>query len=310
MRHPFAAAFLALAGCAAPEDTAHPYGEPGDPNENDNHGTLEALSLDPTAVELPTTRDSALVVATGSWSDGATTDVTAMCAWSFVDYGVAAVDGGGVVYGLGVGATLATCQVEEQTADMDVSVLAVAGPAPGDIVINEVLAGVPEGDDVNGDGSDGGKQEQFVELVNASPFTVELTGATLWDSDIATPRHTFGAGVLLPGDATVIFGGGQPSLGVQRCVALGAYNDDGDSSTGLALDVGGDTVRLLGADGGELAVATYDDSFPEESLVLDPELDGTDYIEHTTVPGSVGAYSPCTLATGEAFPTAEERLGE
>ncbi len=305
VRTPFVV-LLALVACAEPEDTANPYGAP-DP---DDHGTLESIALDIATVELPTTRDAATVVVTGSWSDGATTDVTALCVWTFLDYGVAVIDPGGAVYGLGMGFTVANCDIEGHTAELEVTVLAVATPEPGDIAINEVLASVPDGEDINQDGTAGGNAEQFVELVNASSFTLELTGATLWEGDIASARHTFGAGVLLPGDSTVIFGGGQPSLHVERCVALGAYNSDGESSAGLGLDRGGDRVRLLSAAGGELAAATYDGSFLDGSLVLDPEIDGDTYVDHNAVPDSIGAYSPCTLATGWAFPTGDERLSE
>jgi hypothetical protein len=315
---PRIAATVLLAGCVAAGGEGNDTGKGGggsdsggsDSGHQVDHGTLESLVVEPSAVTLVTTRVAAVVVATGTWSDGESTDVTADCTWAHTDYGVAVVSADGVVHGIGPGETTATCQVEMLLAATDVTVGGVAPVGPGDVVVNELLVSVPDEADVNGDGVAGRNDEQFIELVNVAPYAIELVGAELWEADIPRARHKFGAGVLLPGEATVIFAAGQPSLSADRCVALSAYNDDGEGSPGLSLDRGGDVLWLLDATGAELLRVTYDGSFPDGSMVLSPELDGTTYADHLTVPGSIGAYSPCTLADGAPFPTAEDRLAD
>ncbi len=307
---PFWSFPLLLAGCSESDLAGTETAEDRGPVGLSGHGSIEVIVVEPSEVLLPTTRDSGTLVATAAWTDGFSSDVTELCAWTHSDYGVAVISGAGEVHGLGVGTTTATCEAEGLRAEAEITVEAVAALEPGDLVLNELLVAVPEGADVNGDGESVRLDEQFVELVNASAYAIDLYGTELWVGDVSSARHRFGAGSLLPGDATVLFGGGTPWLSVQRCVVLAVYNDDGAEPKGLALNSGGDTVRLVDADGAALLDVSYGASSAAASLVLDPELSGTSYADHRTLDRSVGEYSPCTLATGAAFPTAEENVGE
>ena len=85
-------------------------------------------------------------------------------------------------------------------------------------VLNEVLYDPPtdtiEGD-ANGDGNRDANDDEFVEFVNSSESSLDISGYKLFDSDrlaANTPNHEFPANtVLSPGQAVVVFGGGTPN---------------------------------------------------------------------------------------------------
>ncbi|MCA9516872.1 MAG: lamin tail domain-containing protein [Myxococcales bacterium] len=112
------------------------------------------------------------------------------------------------------------------------------------VVVNEVLADPPAGaeGDANGDGRADAAEDEFVELVNASPSAVALDGWTL--SDGARVRFTFPTGTTLgAGKAAVVFGGGRAD-GLAGTGALGFVAD-----AGLSLANAGDSVVLRNARG-------------------------------------------------------------
>ncbi len=177
-------------------------------------------------------------------------------------------------------------------------------PSPGDLVINEVLHDGSTNEDANGDGRIDADEDEFVELVNVSGSTLDVSGLTL--SDLQFPvRHTFPAGtVLSPLCAVVVFGGGSPTGSFGGAIVQTA-------STGLlGLDDFGDTVTLK--DG-----VTEIDSFAygfagcegsDQSLTLEPELTGT-CVPHTTASGSGGLiFSPGTCVDGSAFGSCTDEL--
>jgi len=76
-------------------------------------------------------------------------------------------------------------------------------PVPGDLMVNEVLVD-PGGQDISGDGAaDAG--DQFVEMVNLTPFDLDLSDLTVWSRGefLALPE---GAGVG-PHQAFLVFNG-------------------------------------------------------------------------------------------------------
>jgi hypothetical protein len=190
-------------------------------------------------------------------------------------------------------------------ASAEVRVDAVAAPKRGELVFNEVLADVPASTDVNGDRNADATEDEFVELANAGTSSVDLVGATLWDSANDLARHTFAPDtVLRPGEAIVVFGGGSvASISERRCTAVVADNEDASLQHGLALNNEGDTLTLRDATGASLASLTDDSSVSDAAMVLDPEIDGSDYLSHADAPGSTGSWSPCTLADGDASTT-------
>ncbi len=270
--------------------------------------TDAVLELSPATVRLATTRDTKAMTATYTGRDGSEEEATMSCAWSSDDESVALVVDG-LAHGLGAGSAVVTCTYKGLSADATVTVDEVATPSRGDLAINELLADVPVSTDVNGDGTGDSVEDEFVEIVNAGEATVDLGGATLWDSDNDGARHTFAAGTtLMPGSAIVVFGGGNASrVKGANCTAEVANADDGSLDYGLALSNDGDSLTLKSASGDALATLTWTSNDPADaSMVLDPEIDGSRTTAHDEAYGD--AYSPCTLGDGSGFPDAADRL--
>jgi len=175
------------------------------------------------------------------------------------------------------------------------------------VVINEILADPPGGEDgdANGDGTRSSSADEFVELLNTGMRPVDLSGVHLSDRG-TTPgaRFVFPAGTSIdPGERIVLFGGGNP-FGVPGQV----FVDDGKIGKGLAN--GGDAVYLIDPQGPDtLAAATYGpEGGRNESLVRFPEGTGG-LVRHGTLPGK-GRYSPgtdrATLSRIELLPTDPE----
>jgi uncharacterized protein len=165
-----------------------------------------------------------------------------------------------------------------------------------ELVINEIHADPhASAGDANNDGVINTADDEFVEIVNNSASSVDISGWTL--SDATSIRHTFPAGsVLAPNHAVIIFGGGSPvgDFGGSLVQIAG--------SGGVGLNNSGDTVTLN--DGmTDQAVANYgSEGSNSESITLDPDLSGAIFIGHSSAIYSNGAlFSPGTRINGACF---------
>lgn len=183
-----------------------------------------------------------------------------------------------------------TCDFSEPSVcTMDSSAVA---PTPGDLVINEFMA-ADNMSDTNCDGKTTGTDDEFIELVNVSGTPLDLNGVTIADSVVV--RHTFGAVVLPPGQALVVWNAGTP-----QCPGVTLF--DVASSGQLGLNDNGDTITLkLGAT--TLATVTYADSDVDVNIsnTLVPDLVGTNYAQHPVVAGTGVQYSPGMRSDGTPF---------
>lgn len=180
--------------------------------------------------------------------------------------------------------------------DLEISSTTAVGPVPGDLVLNEVMAG-DNMSDTNCDGVITGTSDEFVELVNVSSKVLDLTGVTI--ADLIGVRHTFAPGpsgsmMLEPGKAIVVWAGGAPACpGVTSWFVA--------SSGQLGLNDAGDTITLTSA----TAVPLLERVSPAATLNVSsnrsPDVVGSSYALHTAVAGAVGAFSPGTRADGTAF---------
>ncbi len=153
---------------------------------------------------------------------------------------------------------------------------AVPPPPQSAIVINEVqtdpapdLAG-----DANGDGVRDTYQDEFVELLNRGPVTVDLSGFQLQPAGASA--FVFPAGTRLgPGAYLVVFGGGEPApLPGPALTAGGRLGNGLPNSAGrlLLIDPAGpDTLQDL----------SWQDWDVDGSMVRDPEGWG-DFVRHAT----------------------------
>ena len=163
-----------------------------------------------------------------------------------------------------------------------------AGPLPtpcGDpsrkIFINEFLAD-PEGSD---------RGNEFVEIVNGSTTTVDLTGWTLGDATNPT-RHLFDGTLIGPGDGLAIFDTGDHSD------VVNAINSD---SGFLSLNNTGDVITLADADGVGVDSVEYGVSRSGVSWNRNPDATlGADWAYHDGLKSNTGA-SPGTRTDGSPF---------
>lgn len=174
-----------------------------------------------------------------------------------------------------------------------------ADPVPP-VVINELLADPDSGlaGDANGDGIRNFSEDEFVEIVNTSDSTLDLSGWTLADG--VTVRHTFPPNSLVAsGCAIVVFGGGIPAVGDQFGRAVVQTATGGQ----LGLNNGGDSVTIN--DGAEdLVTVSYGGAGGDnQSLTRDPDIFGSEPLaKHTAAAGSGGAlFSPGTRVDGSQF---------
>ena len=234
-------------------------------------------------------------------------------AWATDDQNVAAIDQTGLANTVGPGATSISASAQGVTGT---AMLNVVAPV---LVINEVLADPPDGaaGDANHDGTRSGTDDEFIELVNASAATLDLSGWTIRTRSLVnlneTTRHTFAAGTTLAaGDAVVIFGGGsfEPSN-----PAFGGAQVGAASSGGLALTNGGLTVVVrdgAGRPAAQFAYGTANDDFGgdsvNQSITRAPDVTGL-FTRHTLAPGAGGRrFSPGTRADGSFFVPRAGRL--
>ena len=210
--------------------------------------------------------------------------------WESSATNVATIDQNGLASGLAQGQSTikATTQSVSGTALLNVT-------APT-LVVNEVLADPPPGNqgDANHDGTRDGAQDEFVELVNATGGSLDISGWTLrthsTTSTTETVRHTFAANTNVPaGNAMVVFGGGtfdpaNPLFGCAQVVKT--------STSGLSLTNGGLTILIRDAGGNLITEFSYGGSTGRnggnaQSLTRSPDTTGN-FVLHTAPAAASG----------------------
>jgi len=169
-------------------------------------------------------------------------------------------------------------------------------------VLNEVLYDPPtdtiEGD-ANGDGDRDANDDEFVEFVNSSEDSLDISGYKLFDADrlaINTPNHEFPTNtVLSPGQAVVVFGGGTPN---------GSFGDAlifTSSNQVLNLTNSGDVLTVKNSNDSTIFIfdITSLSNNPNESYTRFPDLHG-EYVQHNSA-NTGTLFSPGTKADGSSF---------
>ncbi len=185
----------------------------------------------------------------------------------------------------------------------------VDSPLQGQVVFNEILIDGTCDQDANGDGDIDSITDEFVEILNLSGGTLDMSGWTLYDSDIAIARHTFPEGASLPdGEVFVVFGG-EPGLeDVTGTQFVGAINSDSGLQYGLSLNNSdGDSITLYDEQLRVVAMFAYGDAgnhaiVLDESATRSPDGTGT-FQPHTQAASDAEIiFSPGTKLDGSAFP--------
>jgi len=177
--------------------------------------------------------------------------------------------------------------------------------SPGEVVINEVLYDGTVDGDPNGDETSDAVEDEFIEILNITGSSVDLTGATLIETTFGAgiPRHVFPATTLPAGEAIVIFGGGSPSgsFGGSQVVVCSACFGGG-AMFGLALNDDSDTLTLRAADTTTVDSVTWGPgAASDESITRDPDGTGA-FTLHSVATGSMGAvFSAGFRVNGDQF---------
>ena len=139
--------------------------------------------------------------------------------------------------------------------------------------------------DSNQDGVAHNTNDEFVEIVNLEDFAVDISGWPVTDN--LGPRHIMPEGTVLnPGQAVVVFGGGDPTGVFGGAIVLTA------STGNIGPSTEGDTMTLVagGVGGAPVTSYTYEGEVgtSERSGVLDNEIDGA-AVDIQTITGEGGA---------------------
>lgn len=166
------------------------------------------------------------------------------------------------------------------------------------LVLNELLAKVPMGPDgdANADGVRHFHDDEFVELVNISDQTIDLTDVTILNDTHV--RFTFPPTCLEPLHAAVVFGGIEPGADLPAGEGYESFVAD----TRFAYADGGGRAVVRDASGDPIADYTYG-AHPAQSLNLNLDLHGDHYVSHGELSDDEALFSPGTCSNGQPFPT-------
>jgi hypothetical protein len=172
------------------------------------------------------------------------------------------------------------------------------------LVINEVLydpsnTGL-EGD-ANGDGVYNQDQDEFIEIYNNGPTSLNIGGYSIKDSilvgGLATTRFTFPDNTVIPkGKAVLVFGGGTPTGIFGNCQIFLSMDQ-----SGLSMGNSGETINVYNRKGTLIMSFNSDaqSNNPNESYTLNPDITGSFAQHGTAVPGKL--FSPGTRINGVPF---------
>lgn len=168
-----------------------------------------------------------------------------------------------------------------------------------DLVLNEILADPADGSsgDANNDGTRNSNDDEFLEFVNASSSDLNISGWTI--SDESSTRHTFSSNpetILGPGQAILIFGGGNPT---------GVFGGSlVQTTSSLSLGNSGETITVKDEIGNVLIEHTYSGA-TDQSETRNPDLTGN-FDDHASADSDDNsAFSPGTRIDGSPFQSLE-----
>lgn len=184
-------------------------------------------------------------------------------------------------------------------------VLVLSYSASAQLIINEVLYDPPSGEagDANGDGTRSSMEDEFIEFINNSTTSLDVSGYMIFDFSIEdgtkTLRHTIPDNTVLPANGVlIVFGGGTPTGSFGGATVV---TDTG--SAGLSLQNSGEKILIEDASGTQILEFDSDalSNNPDESYTRDPDITG-DFVQHASIDSANGAlFSPGTKVDGTAL---------
>lgn len=181
-------------------------------------------------------------------------------------------------------------------SEADKFILSIVDDEEGDynLVFNEILFDPPadtiEGD-ANKDGNRSSIEDEFIEVVNQGPMSVDISGFTI--NDASAIRHIFpDKTIVAPMQGVIVFGGGLPTGDFGGSLVQIA------SSGRLSLNNGGDNVFLI-TRADTIKSLSYSGSLGnDQSITRSPDITG-DFVDHLSA--SEQLFSPGFQANGFRF---------
>jgi len=168
------------------------------------------------------------------------------------------------------------------------------------LILNEVLYDPPSGNvgDANGDGIRDANNDEFIEIVNVSNQSIDISGYEFYDATNLSqgmPNHIVPQGTILNSNsAYVVFGGGNPTGSFGDAIVHVA------SAAVLNLNNSSDTLTIKDDIGNTIIVFDVEalSNNPDESYTRIPDICG-DFVQHNS--SSNGSFSPGTKIDGSSF---------
>lgn len=167
-------------------------------------------------------------------------------------------------------------------------------------LLNEVLYDPPAGNDgdANGDGVRDANDDEFIEIINVSNESIDISGYEFYDEtnlNQGMPNHIVPQGTILNSNsAYVVFGGGNPSGSFGNAIVHVA------SAAVLNLNNSSDSLTIKDEIGNILVVFDIEalSNNPDESYTRIPDICG-EFVQHNS--SSNGLFSPGTKIDGSLF---------
>jgi hypothetical protein len=235
--------------------------------------------------------------------------------WASSDPNVATINSSGLATGLGLGSVTITATTSDATgattsgtAGLNVQIPLVINEINADVAADNASTPAIEGD-ANRDGVRDSDDDEFIELLNNSNASVDISGVII--ADATSNRFTIPANTTLgSGRALIIFGGGtppasDPAFGGALVLAISgtlSLNDTGDT-VNVKLNFGGSDHQITSVTYG----GTGNPAAPgDQSLTRSPDAEvgtaGGSFIAHSTATNAAGrTFSPGTRTDGTPF---------
>ncbi|PYS73846.1 MAG: hypothetical protein DMF73_04895, partial [Acidobacteria bacterium] len=234
--------------------------------------------------------------------------------WNSSNPSIANIDSAGLAGGAGLGNLTITASTPDGsggtasgTATLNVQVPLVINEINADVAPDNMATVAIEGD-ANRDGVRDADDDEFIELLNNSSNSVDLSGIVV--ADATSNRFTFPARTTLAaGRAVVIFGGGNPPVNdpafggalIFTASSL-SLNDTGDTVNVKLVVAGSDVIIATQTYGGSSGVAAASDQALTRSADAETGSSGGSFVAHNTARNANGrTFSPGTRADGTPF---------
>ncbi len=256
--------------------------------------TLKEIFTTPASLTFEDSNTQQLSVY-AKYTNGETRDITKECTFkTYPQDTIIKIDSGGLVTPLANGAATIEISYQDKTLEILSNINLISKIQLKQLVINEVLAAPIT--DTNKDGIFKSDQDEFVEIVNISGSSLDLSGLLI--SDGVKVRHTVPFGTILNNlEPLIIFGGGDiMNLTPNYKAQIASTGSLGINNSGL------EQITITTLSGLTIDSTSFDNANLQGiSLNRSPELSFNTLIPHDKFLRAIDKYSPGIRIDGTSF---------